>query len=175
MQSFASFPLANKIQRLVWNFVYFILFRPSPDFMYFWRVFLLRIFGAQIGPNCKIFSSVKVWLPRHLLMEGDSTIAPGANIYNMAMVKFMRGSIVSQYATLCTGSHDYTKSSLPLLTASIVLEPYVWICSEAFILPGVTIGEGAVVGCRSVVTTSQPPWMVCAGNPCRPLKKRDYS
>jgi putative colanic acid biosynthesis acetyltransferase WcaF len=175
MQSFDRFPLSNKIQRLFWNCFYSILFRPSPDLLHCWRVFLLRIFGAQIGPNCKIFPSANIWLPCNLIMEGDSTIGPGTTIYNMAMIKFMRGSIVSQNVTLCTGSHDYTKKSLPLVTAPIVLEPFVWICSEVFILPGVTIGEGSVVGCRSLVTTSQPPWMVCAGNPCRPLKKRDYS
>jgi len=38
--------------------------------------------------------------------------------------------------------------------------------------PGVTIGEGAVIGARSVVTRDVPAWMVCAGHPCVPIKER---
>jgi acetyltransferase-like isoleucine patch superfamily enzyme len=39
--------------------------------------------------------------------------------------------------------------------------------------PGVSIGRGAVIGARAVVTKSMPAWMVCAGNPCKPLKRRE--
>ena len=175
MQSLTTFSAKNKIERSVWGVFHFFFFRPSPDPCHSWRIFLLRLFGARIGPNCKIFPTCRVWLPKHLVMEGDSTIGPEVNIYNMALVTLMRGSIISQHSTLCTGSHDYTKKSLPLLISPIVLEPLVWVCSEAFLLPGVTIGEGSVVGCRSVVTSSLPAWMVCAGNPCRPLKRREYT
>jgi putative colanic acid biosynthesis acetyltransferase WcaF len=48
----------------------------------------------------------------------------------------------------------------------------VWIAAEAFIHPGITIGEGCVIGARSVVTKDMPAWMVCSGHPCKPLKER---
>lgn len=48
----------------------------------------------------------------------------------------------------------------------------VWIGSEAMILPGVTIGDGAVVGSRAVVTRSVPPYAVVASNPARIVKSR---
>ena len=38
--------------------------------------------------------------------------------------------------------------------------------------PGVTIGNGAVIAARSVVTKDMPEWMVCGGMPCKPLKER---
>jgi acetyltransferase-like isoleucine patch superfamily enzyme len=47
----------------------------------------------------------------------------------------------------------------------------VWIGFDCCVLPGVTIGEGAVVGARSVVTTDVPPYTVVAGNPARIIKK----
>ena len=54
----------------------------------------------------------------------------------------------------------------------IVIEDYVWIATGAMILPGVTVGEGAVVAAGSVVTKDVPPWTVVAGNPAREVKKR---
>ena len=80
--------------------------------------------------------------------------------------------VVSQGAHLCTGSHDYNSASFPLFAKPISIAADAWICTEAFLGPGVQIGEGAVIGARSVVTRDQPAWMVCAGNPARPLKQR---
>jgi putative colanic acid biosynthesis acetyltransferase WcaF len=61
---------------------------------------------------------------------------------------------------------------MPLLRPAIVIGHGVWICTEAFIGPGAKVGDRAVVGARSVVTGSLPADMVCAGNPCRPIKNR---
>ena len=55
----------------------------------------------------------------------------------------------------------------------IIVGPQAWIAAEAFIHPGVSIGEGCVIGARSVVTKNMPAWMVCAGHPCKPLKERE--
>ena len=48
----------------------------------------------------------------------------------------------------------------------------VWIGREALILPGVTIGDGAVIGARSVVTSDVPPYAIAAGNPARLIRRR---
>ena len=74
----------------------------------------------------------------------------------------------------CTGSHNYTLASFPLYAEPITIGADAWICTEAFLGPGVQIGAGAVIGARAVVIRSQPAWMVCAGNPARPLKPRPH-
>ncbi len=79
---------------------------------------------------------------------------------------------MSQRAFICAGTHDYTKSGHPLITAPIVIGDNAWVAAEAFVHPGVTIGEGAVIGARSVVTKDMPAWTVCAGHPCKPIKER---
>jgi putative colanic acid biosynthesis acetyltransferase WcaF len=61
---------------------------------------------------------------------------------------------------------------MPLIWAPITVGAECWVAAGAFIAPGVDIGDGAVIGARSVVTKTMPAWMVCAGNPCRPLKPR---
>ncbi len=53
----------------------------------------------------------------------------------------------------------------------IRLEPNVWIGFDACVLPGVTIGQGSVVGARSVVASNVPPFTVVAGNPARVIRK----
>ena len=54
----------------------------------------------------------------------------------------------------------------------IVLGNDVWIGYEAVILSGVTIGDGAIVGARAVVTKDVPPYIIVAGVPARPIRKR---
>jgi len=48
----------------------------------------------------------------------------------------------------------------------------VWIGSEAIIMPGVTIGDGAVIGTRALVTRDAPPYAIVGGNPARVIRKR---
>ena len=48
----------------------------------------------------------------------------------------------------------------------------VWIGEDVFILSGVTIGDGCCIGAKSIVTKSLPPYTICVGSPCKPIKKR---
>lgn len=82
-------------------------------------------------------------------------------------------SIISQSTQLCTASHSISNKDFPLVTKPIIVHDQVWIASEAFIGPGVTIGEGAVVGARAAVFKDVEPWTVVGGNPAKFIKKRE--
>jgi putative colanic acid biosynthesis acetyltransferase WcaF len=92
----------------------------------------------------------------------------------MAPVKLGERAVVSQGVHLCTGSHDYESECFQLFALPILIGADSWICADAFLAPGVSIGDGAVIGARAVVTCDQPQWSVCAGNPCRPIKNRKH-
>ena len=92
--------------------------------------------------------------------------------YNVDRVILEDGAIASQQAFLCTASHDISDPKRRLVTAPIRLAPSSGVCAGAFVHPGVTIGEGAVVGARAVVTRDVSPWTVVAGNPAKFLKTR---
>jgi putative colanic acid biosynthesis acetyltransferase WcaF len=79
---------------------------------------------------------------------------------------------VSQYAILCTASHDISTPNMKLISSPIVLDDQCWVCAGAFVGPGITIHDGAVVGAMSVVTKDIEAWTVHAGNPARMIKKR---
>jgi putative colanic acid biosynthesis acetyltransferase WcaF len=93
----------------------------------------------------------------------------------MGKIIIGRRAVISQGAHLVAGTHDYTKSGFPLVTRPINIGDHVWIAAEAFVHPGISIGEGCVIGARSVVTKDMPTWMVCAGHPCNPIKERIFS
>lgn len=105
-------------------------------------------------------------------MDDASSLADDVICESMDRVSLGKKVVVSQGTYLSTGSHDYGSRNFQLVTQPIRVGDGAWLCAEAFVLPGVTIGEGAVIGARSVVTKDMPEWTVCAGNPCRPLKKR---
>lgn len=133
---------------------------------------MLSSFGAKIGRQVHIYNSAVVYMPWNLQIGDWSAIGELVYIYNLGLVTIGSQSTVSHKAHLCAGSHDYTKATLPLLKLPIVIEDQAWICADAFIGPGVTIGEGAVVGARAVVIKDVPPWTVVAGNPARVIKER---
>ena len=130
------------------------------------------MFGAKIGSPCFVYNDVQIWAPWNLKMANYSTLGRGSNVYSMGKVSLGLRTVVSQGVHLCTGSHDHQSENFQLFSRPINIGADVWICAEAFLCPGVTIADGAVIGARAVVTRDQPAWMVCAGNPCVPLKPR---
>ncbi|MDB5011334.1 MAG: acetyltransferase [Mucilaginibacter sp.] len=168
-----SFSLLNRFYRILWSVVRILLFYPSPKPFHKWRAFLLRAFGAKVGKGVHVYPGTKIWAPWNLELADECGIASGANLYSQGKIFIGRRSVVSQGAHLVTGTHDYTKIGFPLITMPIYIGHNAWIAAEAFVHPGVTIGDGCVIGARSVVTTDMPEWKVCVGNPCKPIKVRE--
>jgi putative colanic acid biosynthesis acetyltransferase WcaF len=168
----ASFSMSNRAARVVWNLVQGTVFRWSPRPLHGWRSFLLRLFGAKVGRGAHVYPGAKIWAPWSVEIGEETGVADGATLYSQGKITLGRRVVISQGAHLCAGTHDYEKRGFPLVTAPITVGDEAWIAAEAFVHPGVTIGEGAVIGARAVVIRSQPAWMVCAGNPARPLKPR---
>ena len=70
--------------------------------------------------------------------------------------------------TLLAASRRSRESAAP--TRPVRIENNVWIGFDSVVLPGVTIGEGSIVGCRSVVANDVPPYTIVGGNPARVIK-----
>jgi len=162
------------VYRWAWAFVQATLFRWSPRPCHRWRAWLLSFFGAEIANTDQvvIFPTVRVTYPDRLELADRSMVGPRVEIYNLGKVTLQYGANVSQNCHLCSGTHDFNRWDMPLVTAPIVIGKNAWLAADVFVGPGVSIGELAVVGARSVVIKDQPAHMVCAGNPCRPVKPR---
>jgi putative colanic acid biosynthesis acetyltransferase WcaF len=170
-----AFPVGDRARRLVWNICRALLYRPSPRPMHAWRAFLLRCFGAQLGPSCHFYPASKVWAPWNLICADQVTAADGAEIYNPAPMRIGSHAILSQQAFLCGATHDYDDPAFPLLAYTTEIGAYAWVCARASVAPGVIIGEGAVLGLGSVATRDLEAWSVYAGVPAVKIRTRNHA
>lgn len=168
----ASFSLKNRLLRLAWGCVWGLLGRWTPRPMHKWRRFLLNCFGAQIHAKAKVYPGVEVWYPPHLKMAAYSCLAQKVNCYCMAPVELGEYALISQGAYLCGGTHDINDPFFQLQVAPIVIGKNGWIAAEAFVGPGVHVGEGAVLGARGVRVKDMQEWKIYAGNPAREIGER---
>ena len=150
-----------------------VAFRLVPRPFFGVRNAILRLFGARVGRDVRLYGSVVVYMPWNLTIGDWSAVGEHAIIYNLGPVTIGRAATVSQRAHLCAGTHDYTAPDMPLLKPPITIGDQVWVCADAFVGPGVHVGEGAVVGARAVAMRDVAPWTVVAGNPARPVKRRE--
>lgn len=164
--------LGNKLGRIVWGVVYALAFRLSPRLLYGWRRMLLRWFGATVGRNARVDPSVRVWAPWNMDIGEEASLGPAVYCYSVSPIHVGAHATVSQEVFLCTASHDVSDPHMQLIHAPIRVEDEAWVCSRAYVGPGITVGRGAVVGACSVVTRAVAPWMIVAGNPARPLGPR---
>jgi putative colanic acid biosynthesis acetyltransferase WcaF len=159
----------------VWWFVQATLFSLSPQFMYGWRRFLLRMFGAKIGRKVILRPSVTVTYPWKLSIGDFSWVGDDVVLYTLGNINIGKNTVVSQKSYLCTGLHDCSKANFPIYSKEILIEDQCWVATDVYIAPGITIGKGAIVGARSSVFHNLEPGNIYVGSPAKFLKKRETS
>lgn len=126
--------------------------RLAPGSSIHWRAEFYAPERIEVGPHVVIGDSC--------FLDGRSGLTIGENV-NL-------GSHVSIY----TREHDVQSPDFAETGAPVVIERYAWVASHAVVLPGVTIGEGAVVAAAAVVTKDVPRYTIVGGNPARHLRDR---
>lgn len=168
----APYQLWEYAAKLAWWLVQATVFRITPARLHAFRCRLLRLFGAKIGRNVGLRSTVRVHHPWLLTVGDYSSLGENVTVYNLGPVVIGSHTAVSQNVHLCAGTHDYRKAHLPLVRSSLTIGSGAWVCADAFIGPDVTIGDNALVGARAVVTRDVPPGVIVAGNPATIVKDR---
>lgn len=167
-----SFSLSNRALRFLWSLTWLLLASWTPGFFRGWRRFLLCLFGAKLHSTSDVRGSAKVWFPANLEMGPYSSLGPGVVCYCQDKIKLGSYVVVSQRSHLCSGTHDIYHPDFLLRTSPIEISDHAWICSEAFVGPGVSVGEGAVLAARGVAFNDLAGWSVYAGNPAVFSKER---
>lgn len=162
----------EQIGRLLWAIAYRTIFRCTFHNWYAPRASILKLFGAKLGRNVRFRRTVKIEIPWHLEIGDDVSIGEEAILYSLGTIKIGARSFLSQYAHLCAGTHDHTSRDYPLIRAPITIGQDCWIAADAFVGPGVTIGDGTVVGARASVFGDLPANVIAVGNPAQPIKSR---
>lgn len=172
LQGGPSFSLGNRVYRLTWGIAWLLLAAWTPPPFHGWRCFLVRLFGGQVGYKARIYGSVRIWSPANLVLGDHAGIGPAAKIYSMGQIMIDDYVVVSQGAHLCAGTHDVSDAYFQLQARPIRIGARAWIAAEAFVGPGVTVGEGAVLGARGCAMRDLDPWTIYSGNPAQAIRPR---
>lgn len=157
--------------RVLWGVGKWV-FRMTPRPCFGLRRFLLRSFGAKVGPGVNIYPSAIIYFPWNLEIGEGSAIGEWALVYNLGQVSIGARTTISQRVHLCAGTHDYRNASMPLVKTPIMVGDEVWICADAFVGPKVHVGNCAIVAAASVVVKDVKECSIVGGNPCVLIKQR---
>jgi putative colanic acid biosynthesis acetyltransferase WcaF len=136
------------------------------------KIKLLRLFGAQIGQGVVFKPSINVKYPWNLEIGDYSWIGENTWLDSLDKIKIGNNCCISQGAYFCTGNHDWTDPAFGLVVKPIVIEDGAWVGARATVLPDVTIASHSIIAAGSVASKDTEPFMVYAGNPAVPVKKR---
>jgi putative colanic acid biosynthesis acetyltransferase WcaF len=161
----------DRVLMLLWECSWAVLCRWTPKPFNQWRLFWLRLFGATIEGRPFVHQRARIQIPWNLTLRDRSCLGDRANLYTLGEIEIGARAIVAQEAYLCTGTHDLTVAHVPLRVAKITVGDDVFVGARAFVMPGISIGDGAIIGACSVVTKNVPKRMLVAGNPARTIRE----
>jgi putative colanic acid biosynthesis acetyltransferase WcaF len=144
----------------------------SPQFLYGFRNFLLRLFGAKIGKKVIIRPTARITYPWKVSIGDYSWIGDDVVLYSLGEIEIGKNVVISQKSYICTASHDYLQSDFPIFAKKSTIEDECWLATDVFVSPGITIGEGSVIGSRSSVYKDIPSNKVCIGSPAKIIRER---
>lgn len=126
-----------------------------------------------------VFSKGGVFIRPEEISFGDNVFI-SANFHISARnLKIGSNIMIGPNLVIECDNHVYNKIGITMfeyshdrLMSSVTINNDVWIGANVIVLPGVTIGEGSIIGAGSVVTKNQPSYSICVGNPCKKIKDR---
>jgi putative colanic acid biosynthesis acetyltransferase WcaF len=169
------FSLKTKIKIRGWKFINKTFFRYSPFFARKYRIALVRLFGADVSWTCSLDRTTVIDLPWNLKIGNLSSTGEGCWIYCLDKITIGENTCIGKNVFLLTGSHDVNSKHFNLVTSPILIGSGVWVSTGSYILPGITIGNYAVVAAGSVVVKTVEPWSIVGGNPAKFIKKREIT
>jgi acetyltransferase-like isoleucine patch superfamily enzyme len=137
------------------------------------QVVYRRIFSLNADPSATIHGWVEIRNPRNVTIGARSVIGHRA-ILDARVCSLVIGHDVnlSDEVSIWTAQHDPQSATYGVSTGPVTIGHHAWISSRTTILPGVTVGEGAVVAAHAVVTRDVEPWTIVGGVPARVIGQR---
>ena len=169
------FTLKTKIKSHLWQLINKTIFRLLPLRCKWYRIGLLRLFGAKLADDVTIDGSASIDHPWNLVMGNLSSLGEGSWIYCLGPIAIGSNCCIGKNVYLITGSHDVNDLNFGYVIKGIIVDDGCWIATGSYVLPGVNLGKYTVVGALSLVTKNTEPYSVVGGNPAKFIKKRDFA
>lgn len=152
------------------NFVVGYVFTSVPSHRL--RNLLLRMGGINMGKDVRFYLNTKVRNPNGITIHPGVSVGPQVLLDGRKGITIHQCAVIAYDAIIWTLNHDYNDTNFVGKGAPVEVGPYAWICSRSIILPGIKIGEGAVVASGAVVTRDVEPYTIVGGIPAKPIGKR---
>ena len=143
------------------------------------RRFFYRLFGVKIGAGSTIHMMARIYDPRHITIGTDTIIGERATLDGRKQLENSNGGLeigshvdIASEVMLWTSQHDTSDPDFKAIEENVIIKDYVFIGPRTIVLPGVTIGTGAIVGAGSVVTKDVPDFALVAGIPAKQIGER---
>jgi len=142
-----------------------------------WRLrlrYLKRILG-KIGEGATVLRHVRLLEPKGIFLGDRVVINQKVLLDGRGTLEIENDTDIATNVSIWTMDHDPNSDSHKPRPRKVHIGHHVWIASGATILPGKTIGDGAVIAANAVVTKDVPPKAIVAGNPARIIGERKNS
>lgn len=139
---------------------------------HFIRKCVYRLSGITIGKGSTIHMGAKFYDPVNITIGEDTIIGEGAVLDGRDELTIGNHVDMASEVMIYNSHHDINDEHFSAISAPVIIEDYVFIGPRAIILPGVTIGKGAVVAAGAVVTKHVPDGVVVGGVPAKKISER---
>jgi maltose O-acetyltransferase len=132
---------------------------------------------SLLGQDVHISEGVRIIEPNRLALGDGAGIAPGAVLDCRGGLSIGRDTMIGIDAVLLTTSHRFQSTEVPMRLQGLDAAPLaigadVWVGARVIILPGLSVGDGAIIGAGAVVTHDVSPYTIVAGCPAREIGTR---
>jgi len=143
------------------------------------RKFFYWMAGMKIGHGSTIHMMARIYDPRHIVIGQDTKIGEKATLDGRRQLPNSSGGLVigdhvdiASEVMIWTSQHDIHSPDFGAIETTTIIEDYAFIGPRAILLPGITIGRGAIIAAGAVVTKDVAPKAIVAGVPAKPIGER---
>lgn len=152
------------------------LFKKINDYLLESQEYTLKQTMKHCGERVHLYVPLHLCFPNCLEIGDDTTIGTFVHMWCLGGISIGNRVMIGSHTAITSLTHDYTQKDMrfaPVVRKPVVIEDDVWIGTHCVVMPGVTIGQGAVIGANSVVTKDVEPYAIAYGNPAKLQKYRE--
>lgn len=137
------------------------------------RFWGLKVAGMKFGGDVRFYGGFHIRSPKGICIGKGVSIGPKVLLDGRRGLTIGDNTVIAYEAIIWTLNHDYNDLHFSGKGAPVSIGKYCWICSRSMILPGVKIGDGAVVASGAIVTKDVPEYSIVAGVPAKVIGNRE--
>ena len=151
-------------------------FQPLGRFAKWCRGVACKRLFRYCGKNVNVEKGANFYTGWEIELGDNSSL--GVNCFVPYDLKVGKDVMMGPYVVIIGDNHEFSRRDIPMRLqgrieySPVVIEDNVWIGARAILLPGIKIGNGAIIGAGAVVTKDVPPYAICGGNPAKIIKYR---